>query len=103
NIGEDLLPVIDKVHLVNTDNKVGYLKQRGYIGMTSGLLQYTLAGIYKDYCCICSTGPGHHITGVLYMSWGIGNNKLPFGSGKISISNVNSNTLFPFCPKSVCQ
>ena len=45
-------------------------------GVALGLLNNTITCIYEDECKVGGGGTGHHITGVLNVSWGICDDEL---------------------------
>src|SRR5690625_2528846 len=71
--------------------------------MSESLFDNSFSGIDQDNRQIGSRSSGHHVSCVLDMSGRIGNDKFPLRSRKIPISNIDSDSLFAFCTKSVGQ
>ncbi len=67
---EDLLVVVDQVHLVDADQQVGHPQQRGQEGVPAGLLDDPLAGVDQDHGQVGGGVPGDHVAGVLDVSRG---------------------------------
>src|SRR5688572_22224708 len=59
--------------------------------------------IHQYYGGICSGSSRDHISSILNMSWGVCNDKFSLGSGKIPVSYINGNPLFPFITQPISE
>ena len=71
--------------------------------MTHRLLQNAMTRVHQNNGQIGCGSPRHHIAGVLYMPWRIGNYELTLGSGKITIGHIYGNALLTLRSQSVSQ
>ena len=69
--------------------------------MAHRLFQYPVAGIDKDDAQVCRRGTRHHVTGVLHVSRGIGNDKLTLGCSEIAVSHIDGDALLSLSPQTV--
>ncbi len=67
------------------------------------LLEHAFAGINQDERHVGSRGAGHHVSGILHVPRGIGDDKLAAGGGKIPVGHVDGDSLFALRSQSICQ
>ena len=65
---EDLLVVVDEVHLVDGDDEVRDAQQRGDEGVALGLLEHALARVDEDHREVGGRGAGDHVARVLHVA-----------------------------------
>ena len=97
------LAIIDKVHLVDTNDQVRDLQQACNDGMTPCLFEYTLACVNQHQRYIGGTRAGDHVACVLDMSRCVRNNKLPLRCRKIPVRHIDGDPLFTLCFQSICE
>ena len=73
---EDLLGVVDEVHLVDAQHQVRHLQQRGEERVPAALLDQPLAGVDEDQREVGRRGPGDHVAGVLDVPGGVGDDEV---------------------------
>ncbi len=73
------------------------------VGVATGLREDALARIDKNDREVRSGGAGSHVSGVLLVARGIGNDELAALSGKVAVGNVNSDALFTLGAKSISK
>src|SRR5690606_40290482 len=78
---EDLLRVVDEVHLVHAQDQVRHAQQGAQEGVPAGLLNQTLAGIDQDQREVGGGGAGDHVTGVLDRKSGVEGKGVDGGGG----------------------
>jgi hypothetical protein len=78
-------------------------QEGGDVRVTTGLRKDALARIDKNDREVRSGGAGSHVSGVLLMARGIGNDELAALSGEIAISDVDGDALFTFSAKSISK
>ena len=71
--------------------------------MPAGLGEYAVAGINHQDGQLRSGCAGGHVAGVLLMARGVRNDELAFVGAEITVSDINSNALFPLGLKAVHQ
>ena len=79
------------------------LQQGGDEGMATGLFNDPFACVDQDDGQAGGGCPCHHVSGVLDVSRGVGNDELPLGSGKVAIGDINRDPLFTFGTQSIGQ
>ena len=52
-----------------------------------------MAGVDENQCDIGGAGTGGHISRVLHMSWGVGDDKLTRWGGEIAVSDIDGDAL----------
>ena len=67
------------------------------------LFYHPMPRIHQNYGRIGRGGPCYHVSGILNMARGIGNNKFSFRCCEISVGHVNRYALFSFVPQSICK
>ena len=78
-------------------------QQRNQISVAAGLRNYTGTGIHQDNSQVGSRTAGYHVTGILFVSRSIGDDKLTVVRTEITVSHVDRNTLFTFGLQAVKQ
>ena len=68
-----------------------------------GLCLYSMACVDEDDGQITGGGAGCHVSGVLLVPGGVGDDKFASCGGKIAIGDVDSNALFPFRLQAIDQ
>jgi hypothetical protein len=71
--------------------------------MATSLFTYAKSGINEEYGKITGTGSGSHVSGVLLMAWGIGDDELSGFRREIAVGNIDSDALFTLAAKPVDQ
>src|SRR5665647_1082502 len=100
---KNLLRKINEVHLIDAYHHMRDLQQCSNIGMPAGLFDDTVARIYQDYCSIRGRSAGDHVSCILDMTGGIGNDEFSFRSCKVAVSHINGYSLLPLSPQAIGQ
>ena len=100
---EDLLVVVDQVHLVDAHQEVGHPQERCQEGVAAGLLDDALAGVDQDHGQVGGRVPGDHVAGVLHVPRGVGDDELPGRRGEVAVGHVDGDALLPLGPQAVGQ
>ena len=100
---EDLLVVVDEVHLVDAHEQVGHPQQRGQEGVAPGLLDDALAGVDQHHGQVGRRVPGDHVAGVLHVAGGVGDDELAGGRGEVAVGHVDGDALLALGPQPVGQ
>ena len=103
NLIEYLFVEIDQVHFIHSQYHMFDTQQRNQISVAAGLRNYTGTGIYQDNSQVGSRTAGYHVTGILFVSRSIGDDKLTVVRTEITVSHVDRNTLFTFGLQAVKQ
>ena len=103
DVVENLLGIIDEVHLVHRQYDVRNAQQAGDIGVAARLRQQTFARIHQHDRQVCSRGPGHHVARVLLVSRRIGDDELARRRGEIAIRHIDGDALLAFGQQPVGQ
>ena len=103
NLIEYLFVEVDQVHFIHSQYHMFDPQQRNQISVAAGLRNYTGTGIYQDNSQVGSRTAGYHVTGILFMSRSIGDDKLTVVRTEITVSHVDRNTLFTFGLQAVKQ
>ena len=90
---ENLLRPLDQVHLVDGDNDVRDLEQRGDDGVAARLVQQTLLGVDEDDGEVGRAGAGDHIPGVLEVAGSVGHDELAARRGEKAVGDVDGDLL----------
>ena len=94
---------IDQIHFVYGKYKMLNSHQGTDSGMASGLCQHTLACIYKNNRQIGKGSSYCHISRIFFMSRCVSHNKRTALCRKITVSNINGNSLLPLRHQPVQQ
>ena len=73
---EDVLVVVDEVHLVHAHDEMGDPQQRGDVHVAPGLLRHALAGVDEHDRHVRGGGAGDHVARVLLVARGVGDDEL---------------------------
>ena len=103
NLLEDLLAVIDQVHLVDGDQDVLDAQQRRDEGMPFGLRQHAVPGVDQDDRQVGGRGAGGHVARVLLVARRVGDDELALGRREVAIGHVDRDALFAFGLQAVGQ
>lgn len=98
---EDVFFVFDEVHFVNADNDVLDVEEGGDKGVATGLFDDAVACVDEDDGEISGGCAGDHVSGVLDMAGGVGDDEFPAWSGKVAIGNVYGDALFTFSAETI--
>jgi len=99
----DYLREIDEVHLVDRDDEMADAKQGSDVCVTTGLREDALARIDKDDGEVCGRGAGGHVSGILLVAGGIGNDELAALGREVAVGDVDSDALLTLRAKPVCE
>ena len=97
------LTVIYQVHLVDTHEDVWDLQEGSNEGVAFGLFDYAFACIHEDEGKVGGRSTGNHVSGVLYVSWGICNDEFTLWRSEVAVGNINGDALLAFVFKAVCE
>ncbi|RMV96151.1 hypothetical protein ALP01_05381 [Pseudomonas caricapapayae] len=92
-----------EVHLVDGDNDMLDAQQRSDIAVTAGLGLHAIARIHQNDRQVTGRSTSGHVTGVLLMSWRIGNDELALGRGEIAIRDIDGDALLALGLQTVHQ
>jgi len=73
-----------------------YPQQVGNVSVAVGLLDHPVAGIDQDDGCIGCGSTCDHIPCILDVAGGVGNDEFTVGGGKITVSDIDGDTLLFF-------
>ena len=93
---EDILPVIDTIHLVHRQHDVAHAKQRGNRGMAERLQRQALGGIDQQDHGVRGRCTGRHVPGVLDMARTVRDQKPAARRPQMSPRDVDGDALLPF-------
>ena len=91
---EDLLGVIDEIHLIAGDDEVLDAEEVGDEGVALGLLDHAFAGVDEDDGEVGGGGTGDHVAGVLDMTRRVRDDEFPLGGGEVAVGDVDGDALF---------
>ena len=98
---EDVLVVVDQVHLVDAQHHVGDAQQRGDEGVAAGLLEDPLAGVDQHQGQVGGGGAGDHVAGVLDVARRVGDDELAVRGGEVAVGHVDGDALLALGPQAV--
>ena len=98
-----LLAILCQIHLIYCKQKIFYPHHRTDPCMPASLYLQSLRRVCKDNRQSCERSPDRHIPGIFFMSRSICYDKASAVCGKVTVSNVNGNSLLPFCQQTVQQ
>ena len=93
NAMEDLLFVIDKIHLVHGDYEMRDAQQRCNVGVPHGLSGDAALGVQQNDGELRGGRAGGHVARVLLMPGRVGQNEFAFGRGEIAVRHVDGDAL----------
>ena len=93
----------NQIHLIQCKHKVPDSHQGTDAGMAAGLYQHTLRCIHQNDGKVCKGCANRHVAGIFLMSRRIRYNKAAVVRGKIPVSDINGNALFPLCHQAIQQ
>ena len=76
-------------------------QEAGDEGVTTGLLQHTLAGVDEHNGQVGRRRARHHVARVLNVAWGVGDDELASGGGEVAIGDVDGDALLALGPKPI--
>ena len=100
---EDLLAVVNEVHLIHSKYNMPDTQQRHQISMTARLRHHTCTCIHKDYCQIGCGAARYHVSRILFVSRGVGYDELAFVGGEVAICHIDGDSLLALRLQSVQQ
>ena len=100
---ESLFAEVHQIHFIDRNDQMLDPQQCGDKAVATRLIQHAFARIHQQNRQFTGRGPGRHVTGVLFVAWGIGNDKFALLSGEITIRHVNGNALLALSLKAVHQ
>ena len=103
NILKLILIVINKIHLIDRINNMLDTHQCADTCMASCLNQNALGSVHKDNRQICEGCTNRHVTGILLMTRCICYDKASLFCRKITICNIDRDSLLTLCHQSVKQ
>ena len=98
---ESFFAVTYKVHLVDCKYKMMDSHQGADAAVASCLYQNTLFCIDKDDRKLCKRSTNCHVSCIFFMSRCIRNDEASLVCCKITISNINGDTLFSLCHQTI--
>ena len=91
---EDVLVVVDQVHLVDGDDQVRDADQMRQVGVAAGLRQHALARIDQDDGEVGGGRGGDHVARVLLVARRVGDDVLARAGGEVAVGDVDGDALF---------
>ena len=98
---EDLLVVVDEVHLVDAQHEVRHAEQRREERVPPRLLDDAVARVDEDQREVGGRRAGHHVARVLDVAGGVGDDELAGRRGEVPVGDVDRDALFPLGPQAV--
>jgi hypothetical protein len=98
-----MLVIVDEIHFVDGNENVADAKERGNAGVTARLGEHTFTCIDKYNGERSSRGPGGHVSRVLFVAGGVGDDEFAIGGGKVAIRDVDRNSLLTFCAETISK
>ena len=95
------LAPIHQVHFVDGDDEVRDAEQRGDVSVAACLLDDARARVHQHDGEVRRRSARNHVARVLDVTWRVGDDELAARRSKITISNVNRDTLLSFCAQTV--
>ncbi len=75
--------------------------ERANVGMTAGLKKYAFSRVGQDDGQLRMRSAGGHVSRVLIVARGIGEDVLAFGRAEVAIRDINGDALLPFRAQTV--
>jgi hypothetical protein len=103
---EDLLVVVDQVHLVHREHQVGHPQQGQDHGVSAGLLGQPLPGVDQHQAEVGEVGgggAGDHVPGVLHVPGCVGDDELAVRGREVAVRDVDGDALLALGPEAVGQ
>lgn len=98
---ECLLAVSHQVHFVDGHYDVANAEEGNDEAVPFGLSENPVSRVDQDNSEIGGRGPGRHVSRVLFMAGGIGDDELSFCGRKVSVRHIDRDTLLAFGAQAV--
>ena len=101
DLTETLFTVAHQVHLVYRKDEIADTHELADPCMASGLYQNALGCVHQDDGQVSEGCANCHVTGILFVTRCICNDKAAVVGGEIAVCHVNGDTLFPLCHQTI--
>ena len=98
---EDLLVVVDEVHLVDAQHEVRHAEQRREERVPPRLLDDAVARVDEDQREVGRRRAGDHVARVLDVAGRVGDDELAGRGGEVAVGDVDRDALFPLGAQAV--
>ncbi len=93
NAVKGLFAVADEIHFIDSHHQMFDAQQCGNKAVTTGLIQHTFTRVDQQNRQVAGRRAGGHVTGVLLVPRGVGDNKFTLLSGEIAVRHVDGDAL----------